>query len=56
MKWVRGAGVADILVGLLVVAGIYVLVRPSSPGPELINNVVSMVVAVVKQAADLGNQ
>lgn len=51
----RGARLADVLVALLIVAAIYVMVRPRSAGGQLVTAVTDVVVAVVKAAADLGS-
>lgn len=49
-----GAGrLVDILSAVLLVAAIFVLVRPGSQGPTLINAMTAAVTAIVRNAADL---
>lgn len=47
----RNAG--DLIAALILVALVYVLVRPRSDGPALVATVTSAFVAVVRNAADL---
>lgn len=43
----------DVIVGVIVVAGIYLLVRPGSPGVDFVTSITSALSATVKTAADL---
>ena len=45
--------IADLLMGLFVVAVVYVLVRPRSAGVEFVKSVGDALTAIVKSAADL---
>jgi hypothetical protein len=50
---VSRVGAGDIAAGVFIVAVVYVLVRPQSAGAELVEAIGSMMVALVKRAADL---
>ena len=47
--------VFDIAVAVLIVAMVYVLVRPASKGTELVTSITAAVSAIVRNAADLGS-
>lgn len=47
--------VGDFLIGSLVVAGIFVLVRPRSQGPKLVDSITSGIVNLVKASTGGGS-
>jgi hypothetical protein len=48
-----GAHLWDFLAGVFVLAAVYVLVRPSSPGAELVKALGNAMTAIVSHATDL---